>query len=86
DVAETSNDFFTVYPNPAQTIITLTTNNATTQPLRISITSVTGATLLSTESTESVTTLPIHQLPNGVYTLTVQSATEKRSTLFTVIR
>ncbi|MBX7155448.1 MAG: right-handed parallel beta-helix repeat-containing protein [Bacteriodetes bacterium] len=86
DVTETSNDFFAIYPNPAQTIITLTTNNATTQPLRISITSVTGATLLSTESTESVTTLPIHQLPNGVYTLTVQSATEKRSTLFTVIR
>ena len=68
----------TVYPNPVKDRLNISLDNMTSFPLRVTLSSLTGQVVYAltvTENTRYALTIPINDIPDGMYLLTAKSAT-----------
>jgi hypothetical protein len=64
---------FSIYPNPAQTLINIEFENASSKNYTLSIVNVLGQTVYSKQTSDSKLQISVDEFPNGIYTVQVQS-------------
>lgn len=67
-------EHFNVYPNPAQTFISVEASNKTNTEARISIFDMSGKEVKRISTTDKITQINISNLENGVYIITFKDA------------
>lgn len=76
-----------LYPNPAQSTLTLTTQNNSTAINEVAVFSLQGQLLYQTAVNDAAAyTLSVHDLPNGIYFVQVKTANGIQNLRFSVVK
>jgi hypothetical protein len=70
---EINDNSISMSPNPAQDVVTVDMQGWAGKPYTLTVTDVTGAMLMSVQSSQPKTQLDIRQLPAGAYMLSLQT-------------
>lgn len=67
----------TIYPNPVKDKLNISLNNMTSFPMHITLSALTGQVVYAltiTKNTDNIISIPVNDMPDGMYLLTAKSA------------
>ena len=73
---------FSIYPNPAQTLINIEFENASSKNYTLSIVNVLGQTVYSKQTSDSKLQISVDEFPSGIYSIQVSCEKKSMSTKF----